>query len=340
MDQEGLKKLIEEVLDKNKWKDIIDHFVEVLKINIFLVDFNGLVVVPPQSRLGWPLFERGALGGKLSDKKQNILDRFRKVGDYLEFRCVSGLQCFAVPITIEQTKTIIYLMVGPVILNRRENKEFYEQVAKTLKVRQEELWEAANELRVVSNLTMKSILDLLAQVGHEVIELNLEKKKLSQMRIDEQMLPTNVSEAAQEIYGRIHLDELLVTLLDIALKMTNAECGSIMVVEEGDELVIKAARGLDEDRIQNARIKLGEGIAGIAAKENSCFVIHGMEGESRIKNYLARPDIQHAVVMPLSAKNRVFGVLNLHTKKVDHTLEGLDNLQYLSKLIVAAFQSI
>lgn len=69
-------------------------------------------------------------------------------------------------------------------------------------------------------------------------------------------------------------------------------------------------------------------------------MIHGLMGENRIKKYLTRPEIKSSIVMPLSAQNKVFGVLNLHTKSDDAIVEGLDNLQYLSRLIVAAFQSI
>ncbi len=340
MDQD-LNKLLEEVIDRPKWKEIVDHFVDVLKINILLVDFNGQVIVPPSDdRFGWSFFERACLGGKSVDKKMNILHKFHQAGDYLEFDCVSGLQSFAIPIRTDQNKTLLYLLVGPVILNKREGREFYEEKAKVLKADSEKLWETANETRVVSNLTMKSILDLLSQVGREVIELNIEKKRLAQMRINEQALPQNVSQAAQEIYARIHLDELLITLLDIALKMTNTECGSIMILEENDELAIKATRGIPEDRLQNARVRLGEGVSGVAAKENETFIIHGTQGEGRIKSFLKRPEIKSAIVMPLSAQNRVFGVLNLHTKRDNPILESLDNLQYLSRLIVAAFQSI
>ena len=70
------------------------------------------------------------------------------------------------------------------------------------------------------------------------------------------------------------------TLLDVALKMTNTECGSIMVVdqEKQGDLTIKVSRGLNEERVKNTRVRIGEGIAGLAAKENKPFVIHGQQG--------------------------------------------------------------
>ena len=151
-----------------------------------------------------------------------------------------------------------------------------------------------------------------------------------------------IADIAQDLYTTIHLDELLVTILDVALNLSQAECGSIMFLDEvRGELEIKVSRGMDEERAQNTRLRIGEGIAGIAAQENRSFVICGEEGDDHIKHLLKRPDIHQAMVVPLSSKNRVFGVLNLHTLKEDGQIEAnANNLRHLSKLISAAIHSI
>ena len=103
---------------------------------------------------------------------------------------------------------------------------------------------------------------------------------------------------------------------------------------------------MDEARVQHTHLKLGEGIAGLAAKNNSPFLLKGDQvkddqGENRIKHLLKRPEIKQAIVIPLSSKNKVYGVLNLHTKKEEPKIEdGLENLQHLSKLISAAFSAV
>ena len=111
--------------------------------------------------------------------------------------------------------------------------------------------------------------------------------------------------------------------------------------EKTGELTIKVSRGLREGEVQKARLKLGEGISGLSAQENTAFVISGEKVDSRIQHLLRRPEIKEAVVMPLSAKNRVLGVLNLHTKNEDTHIEtGLENLQHISRLISTALRSI
>jgi len=228
------------------------------------------------------------------------------------------------------------MIIGPVVLNKRLSGADYEAMAEKYGCDKAEALNELGGIRVISNVMINSILDLLSEIVRDNIELSLRKKELHKIKTDSGALSEEFKEAAQEIYSTVYLDELLATLLDVALKMTNAECGSIMV-RDAEQLTVKASRGLDSQEAQGARTKLGEGIAGIAAKENTSFVIHGTEGDNRIKHFLKRPDIKEALVMPLEDKSRVFGVLNLHTKREGGKIEGnLNNLQYLSKLLSSA----
>lgn len=217
------------------------------------------------------------------------------------------------------------------------------KIAQQVNLKNDQLLNVINEIRVISFVAIKAILDLLSEVFKDVIELNLEKKRLHETRFNREILSHEITEAAQEMYMDIHLDELLVTILDVALSLTKAECGSIMILDEkSGELTIKVSRGLREGEVKRARLKLGEGISGLCAKENTSFVISSKEKvDSRIQHLLKRPEIKEAVVMPISAQNRVFGVLNLHTKNEETKIEaGLDNLQHISRLISTAIRSI
>jgi transcriptional regulator with GAF, ATPase, and Fis domain len=185
---------------------------------------------------------------------------------------------------------------------------------------------------------INSILALLSEIVRDNIELSLKKKELNQIKEGSGGVNTEYTETAKEIYSTVYMDGLLATLLDVALKMTKAECGSIMIQDaQQDELTIKVSRGLEAQSVQNAKIKLGEGIAGIAARDNTSFIIRGTEGDNRIQQYLKRPDIKEALVMPLSNNEQVFGVLNLSTKNEGSVIkENLNNLKYLSELLSSA----
>jgi len=333
MDREKNRELINVLFDKAKWRDIVGRFVDVLKMNIFLVDFEGKVLLPPiTDRYGWKQF--GALCFDSASQKEgsNILEKFQRNDGYMDCGGQCGLQVFAVPINLPDGQEIAYMIVGPVILNKKKDKKFYEDAAKDFNIDSDKFVDSISEIRVVSHVAIKSIIELLSAVSRDVVELSMEKV---------QAVP-EVSVKALDKESEGNLNQLLETLLDLALKMTNTECGSIMVMDpENKELTIRVYRGLDDERAHGARVKVGEGIAGIAAQQNSPFVIHGTKGGNRIKHLLNRKEIKDSIVMPLSSREKVLGVLNLHTKKEGNEVEAsIPNLQYLSKLISAAFQSV
>lgn len=345
MKAEELKQLSNELIDRYKWTDSLGRFVEVLRINIFVVDCTGQVIIPPVHDRD----NRGIYGAcllnpafnfDLTSPAPDILKKFKQHGPYLEARGLFDLCAFAIPIKIEGENIIAYMVVGPVILNRRWDNDVYVQAASGMNFEMDNFTDIIHEIRVVSFITIRAVLDLLAQIARDIIDLSLENKKLYQKRFNKEILPENLRAAVQDMYANIHMDELLVTVLDVALNFTGAECGSIMLRDKDkEELTIRVARGIDKEKM-SAKLKFGEGIAGIAAQENRSFVISGARGEGRIKHLLKRPEIKQSAVIPLSIQNRVFGVLNLHTEKEDGRIEiDENNLQHLSRLVSTALNN-
>lgn len=345
LDSNQLKQLSRELINKDRWADVIRRFIDVLKVNIFLVDFSGEMIVPPLVEGGRGIFGSqfltASFGFGLAGKQKDFLKNFRPNGLYLECNDQLGLQVFAIPVRANKDQVIGYLMVGPFVLNKRLDNAAYEELASRFNIKVSNLLDSLYEIRVVSHLTIKAILDLLAQIAKDIIDLNLEKRRLDQVRANRETLSREVTEAAKDIYATIHLDELLITVLDLALNLTQAECGSLMLIDkETGELSIKVSRGIEKEKFRNVRVKLGEGISGLAAKENKAFIISGVQGDNRIKPFLQRPEIKQSAILPLSSRNRVVGVLNLHTKSEESKVEFNENsLQNLSRLISTAIQT-
>jgi hypothetical protein len=340
MSAKDYRELAREVINKEKWWDLLSRFIDVLRINIFVVDNQGLIVLPPEEgRYGGRLLTDRSLKFDLVDDSIHIEAQFERNGYFLEAYNRFDLHSFAIPINMDD-RIIAYMVVGPVILNKRLPGPDYEAMAEEFGCDKGDLLSELGGIRVLSNVMINSILDLLSEIVRDNIELSLRKRELSEIKSDMGGgASKEFTEKANEIYSTVYFDELLVTLLDVALKITRAECGSIMVKDAlRNELTVKVSRGLDAEKARNATIKLGEGIAGIAAQTNESFIIRGIEGDNRIKAFLKRPEIKEALVMPLSERENVFGVLSLHTKsdggKIDANLE---NLQYLSKLMSSVF---
>jgi hypothetical protein len=347
MNSDNLSQLSQELIDKDKWADVLRRFVDVLRINVFIVDNAGRVIIPPV----YDRDNRGIYGARylnlafnfdLNAAEPDILNNFKPHGLYLEARGLFDLYSFGVPIKIEKDNIIGCVIVGPVILNRRWDMDAYLQAAKEMNLAIDDFADVMHEIRVVSFVTIKAVFGLVAQVVKNITDLRLENIKLHQKRFKKDVLPGNILADVKDMYASIHLDELLVTVLDVALNITGAERGSIMLVDkEKGELNIQVARGIDKEKIMNTKVKLGEGIAGIVAQENRSFVISGMQAEERIKPFLTRPEIKQSAVVPLAVQNRVFGVLNLHTEQAEGKIE-IDekNLQHISRLISTALYSI
>jgi GAF domain-containing protein len=105
-------------------------------------------------------------------------------------------------------------------------------------------------------------------------------------------------------------------MLELAVTHTNAETGSLMLVDESGELSIFAARGLENHLVDTYREKIGEGIAGVVAKERHPVLVEDIDKDSRFKlkkrdHYKTRSFIS----CPIVYKDRLLGVFNINDKK-------------------------
>ncbi|MCA9407852.1 MAG: PocR ligand-binding domain-containing protein [Candidatus Omnitrophica bacterium] len=337
----SIKKIAWQIFNKEKWWDVLSKFIYVLRMNIFIVDKYGYVILPPdETKFGGRFYTERTLGAKLLHNVDDPIAHFTKHGNFYEYVDRFDLHVFAIPVIIQQDQLVAYMMVGPVAVAKKMTNEQYRDMAANVGVDADVLLECIYEIRTVSHLMMNSILELLSEIIKDNIELNSKIQDLDKMKGEKNdPFVQEFKDFAKDIYSTVRLDELLITLLDIALSMTNTECGSIMVIDEvSAEMSIKAARGLDSTVISSSRVKIGESVAGIAFRENKEFIINGTPIHDDLSPHLSRPEIRNALVMPLTSKDKVFGVLNLHTKTSGDTIrENLDNLRHLTKLLASAF---
>jgi len=80
---------------------------------------------------------------------------------------------------------IAYVVVGPVILNKRLKDSQYQAEAKENGINESELLGIMNEVRVVSQVMMISILNLLSEIIRDNIELSLHNKRVDEEKINE-----------------------------------------------------------------------------------------------------------------------------------------------------------
>lgn len=104
-------------------------------------------------------------------------------------------------------------------------------------------------------------------------------------------------------------------MLDLAINYTKAEKGSLMLVNERDELYILAGRGIELNLIRTYRAKIGQGIAGIVAKNRTPMLVQDLAEEPQLKGLTRdRYRTNSFVSCPIISKNRLLGVLNINDK--------------------------
>jgi diguanylate cyclase (GGDEF)-like protein len=111
----------------------------------------------------------------------------------------------------------------------------------------------------------------------------------------------------------VNTDELFERMLEIALGVTGAEGGSLMLLDpEARELRVRVAVGVEPELWPKIRVALGEGIAGRVAAEARALRLRGKADRQAFRILRERLDVESALCVPLVHAGRVLGVLNLH----------------------------
>ena len=199
----------------------------------------------------------------------------------------------------------------------------------------EDVLNHVNELRVVSHIAMNGILDLLATIGRELVDMQAENQILQKRKLQRDVFPEGIAEEVEALYETASIDELLVSVLEIALRLSGASSGSIMMVdEEQKNLSVRVSRGLDTVLAGRAVTRIGEGVSGVAVRDNRAFMIKGTDGDSTIRTFLKRSNLSDSAVIPLAGRNRVHGVLNINATDSNNLISSnFSYLQNLSRLV-------
>jgi len=113
---------------------------------------------------------------------------------------------------------------------------------------------------------------------------------------------------------RYEVERYLELIVEMVAEMMNVKKASIMLVDPVEkELRIDCAIGLDEEIVEHARVKLGEGVAGRVASENRSYLVHDIEEDERVslKNNDFLYDSRSFLSVPISSDGTVLGVINV-----------------------------
>ncbi len=120
-----------------------------------------------------------------------------------------------------------------------------------------------------------------------------------------------IHEASKAIFKSIKLDVLLPTIIKISQRVLKSDEVSLMLLEPNGELTVAASLGQVNEKHKQARLLLGERIAGKVALEKEPIIITGsVEEDPRFKGVDGLREIRSSIVYPLIMDDEVLGILN------------------------------
>jgi adenylate cyclase len=132
-------------------------------------------------------------------------------------------------------------------------------------------------------------------------------------------------------YVTFDSDDLCAITLERAMKLINADVGSVMILEgqERDAFIVNATYGLGEHVKKGDRVDFGTSIAKFAVINKSPILIDNIEQDKRFgRGNRSHYSTKAFLCMPLKGNSDVFGVLTLSRKEADmlFTQEDIDVL--------------
>jgi signal transduction histidine kinase len=113
------------------------------------------------------------------------------------------------------------------------------------------------------------------------------------------------------------LDALMHRILEVIMDSVDAVDTSVLFLREWDELVVRAAVGLEESAVGKLRMRLGEGFAGAIAQRRRPLIAHSAESDPRVRNELLRMSGVKALYgVPLVYGDHVIGVAKMGSRRV------------------------
>ncbi len=144
---------------------------------------------------------------------------------------------------------------------------------------------------------------------------------------------------------RFEVERYMELVVELVAELLHVKRASLMLVDEnGDELRIESAIGLDEDVVEHARVRVGDAISGRVVKGNDAFLVRNIESDDRlgISSNGRRYESKSFLSVPLRRDGRVIGVINVTDPVGRDALDDADRalLDLFAERVVLALDAL
>jgi len=125
-----------------------------------------------------------------------------------------------------------------------------------------------------------------------------------------------LSKISKAISSDLYLEDILKLIVTVTAQVMRSKICTLSLLDEAkNELSVRATQSVSEEYNRKPNLKLGEGIAGRAAKENEPISVLDVREDPRYVNQrIAKKEgLRSLLCVPLNVKGRVIGVLSCYT---------------------------
>jgi len=221
--------------------------------------------------------------------------------------------------TVENAVAALRQGVDDYLTKPFDIKDLRQTVARTL--RNQRLQAQNNEVLTQLRRANSELRQLKSRLAQEVVSTRGHLADVRSMLKRRARELETLSGVSQTLTGTLDLNGVLRNCLKLVEKEMGVAMASIMLLEPaGEELVVKACIGPAPFDIKGERLRLGEGIAGWVARERQPLLVENVKDAPGFRLHggpLHRRHYRNAslVCVPLIAKGRLLGVVNVNDKK-------------------------
>ena len=320
------------LLEAADWQRIQNLFARILGTNLALFDASGRFLTQPSfvtvscPEIALPLDSASA---HLHDCLNSIVKKGVEKGK--SFFCTHGLHFlgFEIHLKGESHGTLI---LGPMLLGKREADEAYRDLCRKLKIHEEHFLDRVREIKLFSHATITTVVDLLQEITGSFLDFAAQRDDLKRLLAG---ISSAESKGTADFSPNLYLSEVADSLMDIVLEVVKGDSGSVLLFDkEGPNFYIKTARGIDPEIVKDRRIPIKGGVVGWVLAQGKPVLIQKDTESPELAGRLNRPEIHSSFVVPMNFKNQTVGVfcVNTNAPNKKFTQKNLQLLDRLSKL--------
>ncbi|MBD3245853.1 MAG: ANTAR domain-containing protein [Candidatus Omnitrophica bacterium] len=152
-----------------------------------------------------------------------------------------------------------------------------------------------------------------------------------------------LKQISKAITSELYLEDILKLVVSLTANVMKAKICALWLLDEAtQELKIRATQAMSSEYLKERSIKVGEGVVGLVAKEQTPLVILDVSKDSRYKEKtLAKKEgLVSMISVPMFVKDKVIGVINCYTTaKYKFTRSDIDLLSTVANQAAVAIEN-